>query len=113
MHGDLKNAFESYLNDAKKQINAGSIEAAVENLERAHVLGQRFVLPHLRCHLLFLRIGWIKRSLREMSGQSIRLVLGIIGSTVGVVPTGNTGGTNVGMFRTMPIDPHLSRLLSR
>ena len=40
-------------------------------------------------------------------GQIVRIVLGTLGSAVGLVPVGNTGGTNVSMFKRMPIAPEL------
>jgi protein tyrosine phosphatase (PTP) superfamily phosphohydrolase (DUF442 family) len=39
------------------------------------------------------------------------MLLGALGSAIGVVPTGNTGGTDVSMFRRMPIDSQLSHLM--
>jgi hypothetical protein len=41
----------------------------------------------------------------------MRILLGALGSAVGSVPTGNTGGSNVSMFRRMPIDPELARIM--
>jgi hypothetical protein len=38
-------------------------------------------------------------------------VLGAVGSAVGVIPVGNTGGSDVNMFRRMPIPPDLARVL--
>jgi hypothetical protein len=45
-------------------------------------------------------------------GQIVRIVLGILGSTIGVVPVGNTGGSNVGMFARMPIEPELQDIIA-
>ena len=44
-------------------------------------------------------------------GQTVRILLGILGSAVGVVPVGNTGGTDIGMFKRMPIDPELQNII--
>ena len=43
-------------------------------------------------------------------GQTVRILLGILGSAVGVVPVGNTGGTDIGMFKRMPIEPELQNI---
>ena len=44
-------------------------------------------------------------------GQTVRILLGILGSAVGVVPVGNTGGTDIGMFKRMPIKPELQNII--
>ena len=44
-------------------------------------------------------------------GQTVRILLGILGSAVGVVPAGNTGGTDIGMFKRMPIEPELQNII--
>jgi hypothetical protein len=41
----------------------------------------------------------------------VRIVLGVLGSAVGVVPVGNTGGTDISMFKRMPIEPELQRII--
>ena len=41
----------------------------------------------------------------------MRLVLGVLGSAVGKVPVGNTGGSNVSMFKRMPIEPELQDII--
>jgi hypothetical protein len=38
-------------------------------------------------------------------GQMLRLAATLPGALFGWVPAGNTGGTNVSAFRTMPIPP--------
>jgi hypothetical protein len=52
-----------------------------------------------------------RRRFPAAGGQAIRLVLGIVGSAVGIVPTGNPGGTDISMFQRMPIDPELQRII--
>ena len=46
-------------------------------------------------------------------GQALRIVLGAIGSAVGRVPVGNTGGSDVSMFRHMSIPPDFSAVMQR
>ncbi len=58
-----------------------------------------------------LKIGRRRRSMAEVFGQAIRIVFGALGSAVGVVPTGNTGGTNISMFKRVPIAPAIARKL--
>jgi hypothetical protein len=52
-----------------------------------------------------------RRRLVAIPGQLLRIVFGALGSAVGVVPKGNTGGTNVSMFRRMPVDAELQRII--
>ena len=44
-------------------------------------------------------------------GQTVRILLGILGSAVGIVPVGNTGGTDISMFKRMPIEPELQNII--
>lgn len=52
-----------------------------------------------------------RRSLPEVWGQFLRIVLGALGSAFGIVPVGNTGGTNINMFKRLPIDPGVNELI--
>lgn len=46
-----------------------------------------------------------------MVGQVLRILLGAIGSAIGVVPVGNTGGTNISMFQRLPVSPELQAII--
>ena len=81
-------------------------------LERAHILGQRWAVSHTHVHLLMLWHGLRTRNLREILGQLPRIMFGFLGSLVGRVPTGNTGGANVKAEQPMPIPLDLQRLLN-
>lgn len=105
----LKKAFEAEMAAARQLYQKGQLSPAFAHLEIAHVLGQRHVVPHVRSHWLMLKIGLRRRSAKEVVGQVICIVLGALGSAVGVVPTGNTGGTNISMFKRLPIAPAVAR----
>jgi hypothetical protein len=107
----LKHLYESEIYAARNLIVAGDLDGAFKRLEIAHVLGQRHVLRHVETHWLMLKIGVKRNSAREIVGQVLRIVIGAIGSCIGVVPIGNTGGTNISMFRRLPIPFELKRLL--
>lgn len=96
---------------ARSLLRSGHHDRAMRHLERAHVLGQRFIGPHVLVHWLMFRVAVACWHPRRALGQIARIALGAIGSTVGVLPIGNTGGSDVGMFRKMPILPGLARLL--
>lgn len=107
----LARAYEYELHAARQLSRVGELEQAFKRLEIAHVLGQRHVVRHVQTHWLMLKIGYRRNSAREVSGQLLRIVLGAIGSCVGIVPTGNTGGTNIGIFKRMPIASEQQKLL--
>lgn len=92
-------------------LHSGDYEESMRHLERAHVLGQNLIGPHVSVHWLMLRVAVARRDPGAALGQIARIVLGAIGSAVGVLPNGNTGGSDVDMFRKMPIAPELARLL--
>jgi hypothetical protein len=111
MKAELKKAFDSEMAAARNRYERGQLDQAYKHLEVAHVLGQRHVVPHVIAHWGMLKIGLKRRSFGEVLGQAVRIILGAIGSAVGVVPIGNTGGTNISMFKRLPIDPAIRNLV--
>jgi hypothetical protein len=104
-------AFEKEIASARALMRRDEHDQALLHLERAHVLGQRHVVPHVRSHWLMLRVAVHRREPAAMLGQAARIALGAVGSLVGSVPTGNTGGTNISMFARLPIDAELLELM--
>lgn len=111
MHPALQAAYAAEMRAVELAFARDDLDSAFAHLERAHVLGQWYVGTHLRTHLGMLRIGWRRRDLREILGQFMRIPGGVIGSAIGRVPRGNTGGSRVSAFREMPIPPDLGELL--
>jgi hypothetical protein len=111
MNAELREAFKAEMTVAVALYQAEKFAEALLHLETAHVLGQKYVGPHIATHYWMLKVGVKRRSLPEVVGQTIRIVLGAAGSAVGIVPVGNTGGTNIGMFKRLPIDPGIRHLL--
>ncbi len=107
MNSVLRVAFDKELAQAEQGIAAGQLDRAFGHLERAHVLGQAFVWPHAQSHWLMCRVELRRRRSAAVLGQVLRILLGVIGSAIGVVPVGNTGGTDIRMFRRLPIEPEL------
>lgn len=96
-------AFDEEIDLAKLALAASNHERAFFHLERAHVLGQAHVVPHVITHWMMLKLEWRRGDQRAVFGQSLRVLLGALGSAVGILPTGNTGGTNISMFKRLPI----------
>jgi Protein of unknown function (DUF3703) len=111
MNAIQRSVFNNEIAQARSFIAAGNLEAGFAQLERAHVIGQDYVVPHITSHWLMLRVEMRRRRLAAVLGQLIRIVLGALGSAVGVVPTGNTGGTNISMFKRMPIEAELQQII--
>ena len=81
------------------------------HLERAHILSQPLVLPHLRTHRAMLGAALRRHDRREVAGQLVRLLLAGPGSLTGRYPVGNTGGADIGAFVPMPIPADLRSIL--
>ena len=103
-----RQALERELALARELMLHGQHDAALVHLERAHVLGQEHVRPHVLSHWLMLRVAIHRREPKAVLGQATRIVLG---SALGSVPTGNTGGTNISMFKRLPIEPQLLSIM--
>ena len=91
----------------------GNVEGEFYHLERAHVLGQASTLEHVRVHMLMLAWGFRNHRAREVAGQAVRILGAALFTSVGLVPSGNTGGSNVSPFKPMPIPEDLKAILDR
>ncbi len=111
MHPQLRAAFEQELLAAQAAYRRQEWRDAFRQLERAHILGQHHAIAHTRTHIWFLKVGWQRRDVWEIIGQSFRIVGGFLGSLVGKVPVGNTGGADVSAFAEMPIPEDLREIL--
>jgi hypothetical protein len=104
-------AFKKEITLARALMRQDEHDQAFVHLERAHVLGQQEAAPHVLSHWLMLRVAVHRREPAAVLGQAARIVLGALGSLVGSVPTGNTGGTNISMFERLPIEPELLEII--
>ena len=111
MNRALGVAFETEIALAKKLIARDELERGLAHLERAHVIGKTFVIPHARSHWWMLKVESRRRRPGAACGQALRIVLGVLGSLVGIVPVGNTGNSDIIMFKRMPIPPELQRII--
>lgn len=104
-------AYENEIALAKKHIARDELQQGCFHLERAHVIGQAFVVPHARSHWLMLKVEFRRKRPSAAFGQALRIVLGVLGSAVGLVPVGNTGGSDISMFKRLPIAPELQSII--
>ena len=112
MHRMLQQAYEREMAAATEQYSNHHLDKAFFHLERAHVLGQSFTIPHARAHWGMLMVGWRRRDFTEITGQIIR-ILGSLFFTWIWVPVGNTGGAHVPPFASMPIPEEFRELLKK
>lgn len=85
MPSKLKAAIEHELGTGKSFFLSGNLVKAVHHFERAHVLGQRNVVFHSIAHYGMLRVALAQKNMNEILGQLLRLLLGIIGSAIGLI----------------------------
>lgn len=102
---------EAELRAAAEAESQGNAERAFAHLERAHVLGQASTALHVRVHWRMLLWGARQRSARECVGQIVRIVGAATKTAIGMVPSGNTGGSNVSPVEVMPVSPELEQLI--
>jgi len=87
--------------------SATNPSVAFQHLERAHVLGQASTREHVRAHWAMLCWGLSTRDWPEVGGQLLRLLGAATKTVFSLVPTGNTGGSNVSPFRRMSVPEEL------
>jgi hypothetical protein len=97
---------------ATRAESSGDPHLAFGHLERAHILGQKLTWLHTQTHILMMRWGWRQSSSREVTGQLFRIFGAATKTAFGLVPAGNTGGSNVSPFRRMPVPRDLQTLMS-
>jgi hypothetical protein len=104
-------AFDAEMALANACLNAADVEGELRHLQRAHVIGQAFVGPHVRTHWHMLLVERRRGRVGAVVGQGVRIVLGAVGSAIGVIPLGNTGSSDVSMVQRMPIPPDLQAIV--
>jgi hypothetical protein len=102
---------ESEILAAYQADEQGKPDVAFSYLERAHILGQASTVEHVRVHWHMFLWSIRQRNVRECLGQLLRIAGAAISTSAGLVPQGNTGGTNVNPFKRMPIPPELAALI--
>ena len=107
----LRQAWAAEIERARSARTDVDTAAEWRHLERAHILSQPLPVPHLRTHTAMFGAALRRRELRELAGQTVRLLLAVPGSVSGRYPVGNTGGADVSAFRSMPIPEDLGPLL--
>lgn len=111
MHQIQQQAYDQAIQQAQRAMAQQQWQPAMAQLKRAHVLGQLVVWPHVYTHWLMGVVEWRRRRFGAVVGQCIRMLLGVIGSAIGKVPTGNTGDSDISMFLSLPIDPELQQIM--
>ncbi|HAJ48731.1 MAG TPA: hypothetical protein DCL54_19305 [Alphaproteobacteria bacterium] len=104
-------AYEQYkveMAASREAERRGDGEAAIAHLERAHILGQRYLVAHLATHWRMLDLARARQDGPEIRGQILRLIAAVPGYVFGWVPVGNTGGANVSAVQPMPVPPDLA-----
>lgn len=111
MKSGVKAAFADEMAAARAAEAAGDIALAKHHLERAHILGQRWYVTHIKTHYHMLRLALKQTDASEARGQFVRLIGAGPFHLAGWVPVGNTGGADVPATRPMPIPPDLQAYL--
>jgi len=106
-----RSALEEEVAAYRRAWGRGDIASAWTALERAHILSQPRLGPHLHIHALMLKLAIRTHDRREVSGQLLRLALAPLGNLTGRIPEGNTGRSNVSAFAPMPIPADLVSIL--
>lgn len=96
---------------AKQANMVGNHAQAFNLLEDAHVIGQKSTYLHCLVHYLMLKHGFEKRDIVEVFGQILRIFGALTKTCFGLLPSGNTGGSNVGPFTPMPISAQNKRII--
>lgn len=111
MNKKIRHAYKLEIKDFSNAIANKNYPAAWSHLERAHILGQYFVVPHLETHWLMMTLAFKTLNYREMFAQVPRLLLAAPGSLTGKAPKGNPGSGRIGIFTPNEIPKDLIEIL--
>ena len=109
----IKPHFEAELKDAALRNTQRDPAGSFTHLERAHVLGQSSTRLHVMAHWHMLT--WAVRNARpgEFVGQVMRIVGAATKTAMGLVPEGNTGGSNISPFKRMAVRGDLAAIIEK
>ncbi|KZN34615.1 hypothetical protein N480_21555 [Pseudoalteromonas luteoviolacea S2607] len=110
MNTKLKDAFNYEIKVAKKLYTKKHFTLCFKHLERAHIIAQKYTIPHTLSHWWMLKVGLKTANKKEIAGQCMRIVASLLFSRLWV-PVGNTGGSNVSAIKPMPIPDDLKHIL--
>lgn len=77
MKAIVREHFETELRMAGTATKARDFETAWTALQRAHILGQAYPLPHVIAHWEMLKLGWKQKDFKEVAGQLIPTILAV------------------------------------
>ncbi|WP_431297889.1 DUF3703 domain-containing protein [Tabrizicola sp. BL-A-41-H6] len=100
------------LDAAANQSELREFQASFRHLERAHILSQVSTLEHVRVHWRMLVWAVRQRDVREICGQVFRILGAATMTAFGLVPAGNTGGSNVSAVQPMRIPDDLAAIIA-
>lgn len=109
----IRPALEAELSRARQAEAHGDAALAFAHLERAHILGQPSTFEHVRVHGLMLAWAFRQHDGRELRGQVLRIVGAALLTVWGLVPEGNTGGSNISPLKRLSVPADLAALLAR
>ncbi len=98
---------------ADRYMTKGDLEQSFEHLENAHILGQYSTRHHVRSHYKMLLWAIKFNKPYELMGQVVRIIGAGTKTYIGLVPTGNTGGSNVSPLKTLPLSSAHEKVIRR
>lgn len=102
-------AIDSLINESMALFQINQIEKGWLKLAEAHILSQPYPWVHTKVHWQMLRAGIRQSNNQEIIGQILRLLVAAPGSILGRYPVGNSGRSNVSMFKPMPLAHDLQK----
>ncbi|HZH37979.1 MAG TPA: DUF3703 domain-containing protein [Flavisolibacter sp.] len=113
MPATLRPYFDKELRDYYAALQENKLQQAWRHREKAHVIGQAYPFQHSYVHWKMLQFGIKIKSLKEVTGQIPRLLIGGVKSFVGNIPVGNTGGANIPPLKSLTIDREIVEIFQK
>ena len=104
-----RRAYQNEMDLMRSAYLAGDEDSATRHAVRAHILGQRYLIPHLVTHVWMMRMAWRRGDVADAMGQLRRLMMVVPGWLIGWVPVGNPGLTSVNPLKSSAMPSDLAR----
>ncbi|MBM3595062.1 MAG: DUF3703 domain-containing protein [Alphaproteobacteria bacterium] len=109
----MTEAVKAGLAKARRRARAGDSEGAWAALERAHIVSQPALRPHLRVHCAMFELAIANGDAKEAIGQITGLALAPFGQLLGRTPWGNPGRATVSKFARASLPEDVTRLYAQ
>ncbi len=114
MRAIVREHFAAEIRKAQTAIETENFEMAWTALQRAHILGQAYLWPHVLAHWGMLKLAWRQRDTKEIAGQFVSTICAApLTLLFGRKRSLRAGRVNTDSSQRMPVPEDLLQILDQ